>query len=602
MSLDLTVHGKSSRIENSPRQRSAKSREQRFGVADLLGGSNQNLPQSPGHQPSQKAGVITKSALEATKREIGVSTKDQVNPARDVTQDNDQKGIQKKTPFGVPPLELGNLAQGDDRSHQLLSQSTYDTSDTTSNVSWGRPLSSKRPQPTGRGGGWRVNDARKEAEEKKLLEEKLVYNRTDTFDKPEDIPALKLPDTYREGFVQKVDIQEKNIHAQEPDAVGKTTGKLVSRSLRQAQRKLESLESLSQMTPEEIKRIEAAEEAVLEHLKKIDISARVASKITDNSSEAFRSRRHLISNSTNSDALKELDGFYFIDDGSLAIYEYHQIGSRSTALPLIQRDIYNHFYGLKQGKRISLQDIQTGNNLIFETNNKTTLPKSLSAKKFLILRITNVDEDARDAALVKESVKEDVENDIHAANLLAIQDSIRKEIKRRGIKTVIGLGQYLRTLDRQSTSTLDKNQFKLALKRYHIDITDKDFEILWYEVDIEKSTHADYSFFMQLLVGEIGEAKHSLIRKAFRKLDSSKQGVVNIFEIKKFYTFPTNMLTNIPDYISPHTDAVQFIESFGDSIVHGRVYFWDFLLYYIGLAFGLDDDIFYAVIKKSWRL
>lgn len=50
MSLDLTVHGKSSRIENSPRQRSAKSREQQFGVADLLGGTTRNPTTGVGTQ------------------------------------------------------------------------------------------------------------------------------------------------------------------------------------------------------------------------------------------------------------------------------------------------------------------------------------------------------------------------------------------------------------------------------------------------------------------------------------------------------------------------------------------------------------------------
>ena len=57
MSLDLTVHGKSSRIENSPRQRSAKSREQQFGVADLLGGNRRNPSAGSGVQPQTSQNV-----------------------------------------------------------------------------------------------------------------------------------------------------------------------------------------------------------------------------------------------------------------------------------------------------------------------------------------------------------------------------------------------------------------------------------------------------------------------------------------------------------------------------------------------------------------
>ncbi|CAF0886464.1 unnamed protein product [Didymodactylos carnosus] len=57
------------------------------------------------------------------------------------------------------------------------------------------------------------------------------------------------------------------------------------------------------------------------------------------------------------DALRDLFGFYFSLDRTLAIYEYRVLGKRPNALPLICRGQYCHLSGYNQGQPYTLFDL-----------------------------------------------------------------------------------------------------------------------------------------------------------------------------------------------------------------------------------------------------
>lgn len=58
------------------------------------------------------------------------------------------------------------------------------------------------------------------------------------------------------------------------------------------------------------------------------------------------------------DIHRELCGFFFAQDSSLTLYEFRQLSSRSSALPLIQRKAYIHARGPRAGEPITLADIK----------------------------------------------------------------------------------------------------------------------------------------------------------------------------------------------------------------------------------------------------
>lgn len=49
-------------------------------------------------------------------------------------------------------------------------------------------------------------------------------------------------------------------------------------------------------------------------------------------------------------------------------------------------------------------------------------------------------------------------------------ESVQKQIRKRGIKTVTGLGRHYRSIDRSGTGILDQHDLERGLLRFHIDL------------------------------------------------------------------------------------------------------------------------------------
>jgi hypothetical protein len=95
------------------------------------------------------------------------------------------------------------------------------------------------------------------------------------------------------------------------------------------------------------------------------------------------------------DIHRELCGFFFGQDNSLTLYEFRQLSSRSSALPLIQRRAYAHVKGPRAGEAITLADITPGVNLSFTSHDQLSLPASMKCRKYVEFRVTDVDDAAK---------------------------------------------------------------------------------------------------------------------------------------------------------------------------------------------------------------
>lgn len=52
-------------------------------------------------------------------------------------------------------------------------------------------------------------------------------------------------------------------------------------------------------------------------------------------------------------------------------------------------------------------------------------------------------------------------------------DDVQRQIHKRGIQTVTGLGRYYRTLDQYNTGMLDQYDLEKGLKTFHINLDQK---------------------------------------------------------------------------------------------------------------------------------
>ncbi|XP_021240878.1 calcyphosin-2 isoform X4 [Numida meleagris] len=247
-----------------------------------------------------------------------------------------------------------------------------------------------------------------------------------------------------------------------------------------------------------------------------ETKVRTKSGLTENMlSKKLRFDSRIISRNGR-DACRDLIGFFFACDRSLTVYEFRQFGkNRTNALPFIQKGVYQHQRGQKKGKAYDLSDFYVGANLTFQSVHHN-LPKSVKQNPILTLRVISIDEGAMD--FLKDSVlefkQEYSEQMIDDSSVFKkIQGMLRETLSKRGVRVVTGLGKYFRHMDKNRNGFLSQADFKEALKLFHLEVPEQDFESLWLILDDSKSGKVDYGEFIHAIAGEMNEYRKAFVRK-----------------------------------------------------------------------------------------
>ncbi|XP_074640021.1 calcyphosin-2-like isoform X2 [Tubulanus polymorphus] len=315
------------------------------------------------------------------------------------------------------------------------------------------------------------------------------------------------------------------------------------------------------------------------------------------------------------DAVRELMGFFFAVDNSLTVYEYRQFGKSAKALPFLARGSYKHVYNRKKGRPITLCDISPGSTLLFSTKSQKSLPVTVSSNPVVAFRITDVDQTAKESILLKDvrpSEKFDVLRRLHMPEteeelqdmlmLKDVQDFVKSKLKKRGIRTVTGMGLYFRHLDKSGDGLIAQEELHRALDRYHLPISDEDFTRLWKILDLNGDGFLDYGEFMRGVIGEMNEYRKSFVRKAFQRLDPSKKGVISFTQIKKFYKANNHPKVKAGE-CSEEEVLNLFLQSLDFCEAKDQLSYIEFEEYYEGLSIGIDkDEDFVNIIVNSWGI
>ncbi|XP_021240876.1 calcyphosin-2 isoform X2 [Numida meleagris] len=337
-----------------------------------------------------------------------------------------------------------------------------------------------------------------------------------------------------------------------------------------------------------------------------ETKVRTKSGLTENMlSKKLRFDSRIISRNGR-DACRDLIGFFFACDRSLTVYEFRQFGkNRTNALPFIQKGVYQHQRGQKKGKAYDLSDFYVGANLTFQSVHHN-LPKSVKQNPILTLRVISIDEGAMD--FLKDSVlefkQEYSEQMIDDSSVFKkIQGMLRETLSKRGVRVVTGLGKYFRHMDKNRNGFLSQADFKEALKLFHLEVPEQDFESLWLILDDSKSGKVDYGEFIHAIAGEMNEYRKAFVRKAYMKLDFNKTGSVPMVDIRKCYCAKKHPLV-LAGKATEEEIKSSFLETLGESCSNPEeVSYSEFEDYYEGLSIGItDDDDFVNILRNPWGI
>uniref|UniRef100_A0A8B9P9W5 Calcyphosine 2 n=1 Tax=Apteryx owenii TaxID=8824 RepID=A0A8B9P9W5_APTOW len=251
---------------------------------------------------------------------------------------------------------------------------------------------------------------------------------------------------------------------------------------------------------------------------------------------------------------------------------------RTNALPFIQKGVYQHQQGQKKGKAYNLSDFYIGANLTFQSADHN-LPESVKQNPILTLRVTSIDKAAMDflKATSMELEQEFDKQEIDDSKVFRkIQGErawmyhfnqyrmLRETLRKRGVRVITGLGKYFRQIDKSRNGFLSQADFKEALKLFHLEVPEGEFESLWLILDHSKTDKVDYGEFIRAIVGEMNEYRKAFVRKAYMKLDFNKTGSVSMADIRKCYCAKKHPLV-LAGKATEEEIKSSFLETLGDS-------------------------------------
>ncbi|XP_037658536.1 calcyphosin-2-like [Choloepus didactylus] len=246
----------------------------------------------------------------------------------------------------------------------------------------------------------------------------------------------------------------------------------------------------------------------------------------------------------------------------------------------------------------------SGANLTFLSSDHPSLPESIQENTPFILRITSIYQIALDSLKTTSVEHEDAgisQEDNNKLVLKTIQDVLKEKLHKKGVHILTGLEKYLKQLDKEGNGLLDKADFKQALKVFHLEVSEKDFESLRLLLNGNCNDKFDYGEFTRTIIGEMNEYRNSFVRKAFIKLDFNKTGSVPITDVRKWYSAKKH-----PQVISGHSTEEEIKSSFLETLKDAcsksdEVSYCESEDYYEGVSIGIVDDTdFVTILQTPW--
>lgn len=79
-------------------------------------------------------------------------------------------------------------------------------------------------------------------------------------------------------------------------------------------------------------------------------------------------------------------------------------------------------------------------------------------------------------------------------------------------------------------------EFKKMINDFDVDIDQKDVQNLFKSIDYDRTGEISFDEFIRVVVGDMNEFRQNLVKRAFNKLDATRDGVITMKEFSKHYS------------------------------------------------------------------
>ena len=90
-------------------------------------------------------------------------------------------------------------------------------------------------------------------------------------------------------------------------------------------------------------------------------------------------------------------------------------------------------------------------------------------------------------------------------------------------------------MDDDNSKSLDRQEFKKAIRDFKIDVPDEFIDVVFNAFDLNRDGTIDYDEFLRIIRGDLTPPRLAFVKKAYQKLDKDGSGIVDIDDIRDVY-------------------------------------------------------------------
>ncbi len=188
-------------------------------------------------------------------------------------------------------------------------------------------------------------------------------------------------------------------------------------------------------------------------------------------------------------------------------------------------------------------------------------------------------------------------------DVIEILDRVKAALKKRGSRTIAGLGRTFRALDSyDGNRKVDAEEFNVGLRENGVELTQEESDKLLTYFDKDGDGHVNFDEFLVGIRGQLNERRTDIVQKAFYKFDKDCSGHITGDDLKDVYScemhpkFQNGEMTEEEIFLD-------FLSNFGDKNNDGVITKSEWLEYYAAVSSNIDnDDHFVLLMRNAWQL
>ena len=172
--------------------------------------------------------------------------------------------------------------------------------------------------------------------------------------------------------------------------------------------------------------------------------------------------------------------------------------------------------------------------------------------------------------------------------------------KMLGPKSWVGLTRAFQQASLGSSSGLTRNEFAAVLEAFGLGVSPKELQLIFQSFDADNDGHISYNEFMHELRGSLTGQRHSVVDRAWERIDQYNRGRVPLADLCRAFNPLADARVKNGD-ISPSKAVQEFMTTFDFGDSDEWVLKNDFVEYYTSISPTIDDNgVFTLMVWNTW--